>query len=242
MNYHHRTDIVLQQMATEKRTRRRRDPDSTRNAILEAASVLLAKNGPEGLSVSQVAQLAKVNRGTAYQHFQTREQLLQATTAWVSEKLSQAVFGDPEQGLDPSESMMDARQVADQLAMFAMENPELGRVWLFEVLSSSRPSSDPFWTQYKLRLENFARSEYAQPGIDVEVHSVLVLVGVFLWPVWARAHTRSAKERKEMALRYAREALRLGLHGSMRPEKFPELDAKLRELSGEPGGTAKKRG
>jgi AcrR family transcriptional regulator len=218
-------------MATEKKTRRRRDPDSTREAILEAASMLLAKNGPEGLSVSQVAQLAKVNRGTAYQHFQTREQLLQATTAWVSEKLSHAVFGDPEAGA-PESSMMDASRVADELALFAMENPELGRVWLFEVLSSNRPSSDPFWNRYKTLLEHFAKSEYAQPGIDVEVHSVLVLVGVFLWPVWARAHTRNAKERREMALRYAREALRLGLHGSMRPDKFPELDARLRELSG----------
>jgi AcrR family transcriptional regulator len=64
---------------------RRRDPTGTRAAILEAARTVLAKDGPEGLSVSQVSQLAGVNRGTAYQHFQTREQLLAATVAWVSE-------------------------------------------------------------------------------------------------------------------------------------------------------------
>src|SRR5262249_10948343 len=154
-----RTDIVLQSMATEKKTRRRRDPDSTRNAILEAASVLLAKTGPEGLSVSQVAQLAKVNRGTAYQHFQTREQLLQATTAWVSEKLSKAVFGEVSGNEMPEHPLLEARRVAEEMALFAMENPELGRVWLFEVLSSSRPSSDPFWNRYKSTLEHFAQSE-----------------------------------------------------------------------------------
>jgi AcrR family transcriptional regulator len=212
----------------KKTARRRRDPDNTRTAILDAACTLLAKNGPEGLSVSQVAQLAKVNRGTAYQHFQTREQLLEATTAWVSEKLSQAVFGGGANGHGGSE-MMDPRDVAEHLAVFAMENPELGRAWMFEVLNSSRPSGDPFWNQYKSRLEQFANSEYAQPGIDVEVHSVMVLVGAFLWPVWARAHTRTAKERREMAQRYSREALRLALHGSMRPDKFPALDAKLRK-------------
>jgi AcrR family transcriptional regulator len=209
---------------TKKTPRRRRDPDNTRNAILDAASTLLAKNGPEGLSVSQVAQLAKVNRGTAYQHFQTREQLLEATTAWVSEKLSRAVFGD-----GTTTGMMDPREVAEHLAVFAMENPELGRAWMFEVLNSNRPSGDPFWNQYKSRLEQFANSEYAQPGIDVEVHSVMVLVGAFLWPVWARSHTRTAKERRDMAQRYSREALRLALHGSMRPDKFPALDAKLRK-------------
>ena len=35
-------------MAEDKKTRRRRDPDSTRTAILEAACVLLARSGPEG--------------------------------------------------------------------------------------------------------------------------------------------------------------------------------------------------
>src|SRR3546814_20982175 len=62
-------------------------------AILEAAGTLLAKDGPERLRVSQVAQLAKVNRGTAYQHFQKREQLVATTPGWVSEQLCQAVFG-----------------------------------------------------------------------------------------------------------------------------------------------------
>jgi AcrR family transcriptional regulator len=214
-------------MAEDKKpARRRRDPDSTRAAILEAAGVLLAKNGPEGLSVSQVAQLAKINRGTAYQHFQTREQLLEATTDWVSERLSKAVFGTLEpSGGDPG--MMDAEEVAEHLAEFAMANPELCRAWLFEMLNSSRPSSDPFWAQYKDRLSQFAQSDYAQPGIDVEVHSILVLAGAFLWPVWARAHTRTAAERSKMAKRYSSEALRLSMYGTMRPEKFPELADKV---------------
>jgi len=70
---------------------RKRDPEGTREAILEAAREVLAQDGKEGLSVAQVAQRAGVNRGTAYQHFQTREQLIEATAAWVSEKLYQEV-------------------------------------------------------------------------------------------------------------------------------------------------------
>jgi hypothetical protein len=57
--------------------------------------------------------------------------------------------------------------------------------------------------------------------------SVLSLVGSFLWPVWIRAHTRTAKERQELAERFSRELLRLSLHGTMRPEKYPELSARL---------------
>lgn len=210
--------------------RRKRDPERTREAILEAAREILAQDGKEGLSVAQVAQLAGVNRGTAYQHFQTREQLLEATAAWVSDKLYRAVFGDPDSPPDDAGADIDSRGVEAinaRLVTFAMENPALGRIWLFEVLSSNRPSSDPFWRQYASSFERFAKTSLAQPGIDTEVLSVLFLAGTFLWPVWARSHARSAKERERMAERYAREVLRLTLHGTLRPEKYPELVARL---------------
>jgi len=119
------------------------------------------------------------------------------------------------------------RRVTEHLADFAMENPELGRAWLFELLSSRRPASDRFWREYESSFEELAKTEYAQPGIDTEVVSVLTLAGMFLWPVWARAHTRNAKERQQMARRFSREVLRLSLHGTLRPEKFPDLDMRI---------------
>lgn len=212
-----------------KSQRRPQDPERTRVAILEAAGRLLAKDGPEGLSVSQVAQLAKVNRGTAYQHFQTREQLLDATTAWVSEKLRRAVFGD-DTSTDPSMAPGGPQHVAGRMAEFAMENPELGRAWLFEVLSSKQPASDPFWNQYRTAFEKFASSGRAQSGIDTEVHAVIMLIGTFLWPVFVRAHARTAKERQQLVQRFTTEMLRLSLLGTMRPEEFPELHAQLDKL------------
>ena len=215
-----------------KRTRRKRDPEGTREAILEAARQVLAQDGKEGVSVAQVAQRAGVNRGTAYQHFQTREQLIEATAAWVSEKLYSAVFGDPVVARNQPVETINIEAVTDHLAEFAMENPEIGRVWLFELLSARRPSDDPFWQQYVSNFERFAQTELAQPGIDAEVASVLMIAGAFLWPVWARAHTRTAKERQQMAKRFSREVLRLSLHGTLRPEKYRHLDARL---SKEPG-------
>jgi AcrR family transcriptional regulator len=215
-----------------KRTRRKRDPEGTREAILEAARQVLAQDGKEGVSVAQVAQRAGVNRGTAYQHFQTREQLIEATATWVSEKLYSAVFGDPAVARNQPVETINVEAVTDHLAEFAMENPEIGRVWLFELLSARRPSDDPFWRQYVSNFERFAQTELAQPGIDAEVASVLMIAGAFLWPVWARAHTRTAKERQQMAKRFSREVLRLSLHGTLRPEKYRNLDARLSKDSG----------
>ena len=201
----------------------RRDPERTRETILEVAAKLLARDGAEGLSVSQVAKVVGVNRGTAYHHFQTREQLLSETTAWVSEKLCKEIFGNLSPD-DVQEVRLDARVLSENLANFAMENPELGRIWLANMLRSTRRDKDPFWRLYKAHIDRFADSELAQPGIDREVHAAVMLFGAFLWPVWARSSAQSARERQTMARRYSRESLRLALHGSLRKEMFPVLD------------------
>lgn len=211
----------------ERRPRKKRNPQRTREAILEAAREVLAQDGKEGLSVARVAQRAGVNRGTAYQHFQTREQLIEATAAWVSDNLYRAVFGDPAVTSDQPVETINIEAVNQHLAEFAMENPELGRVWLFEVLSSRRPASDLFWRQYESKFDQFTKTEFAQPGIDVEVLAVLILAGSFIWPVWARAHTRTASEREQMSTRFSREILRLCLHGTLRSEKYADLDARV---------------
>jgi AcrR family transcriptional regulator len=200
-----------------KKSRRERDPEGTHELILAAAREVLAKDGGEGLSVAQVAELAGVNRSTAYQHFQTREQLIEATAACVSDRLCQAVFGDIED--NPSWESPTIESVADRFAQFAMENPELGCVWLFQLLTSQRPSSDRFFRLYLSHLEAFAKSEFAQPGIDAEVHAVTMLAATFLWPVWAQTRTHNAEERQEMAKRFAREMIRCSLQGICVKEK-----------------------
>ena len=83
-------------MAVSSKPARRNntDPESTRREILQAALEVLAKDGPESLSVAEVARKAGVNRGTAYQHFPTREDLAHATASWVSEQMYQAFYGD----------------------------------------------------------------------------------------------------------------------------------------------------
>lgn len=206
----------------EKERKPRRNRERTRAAILEVAAKLLAQDGPEGLSVSQVAQRAGVNRGTAYHHFQTREQLLKETTTWISESLCREVFGETDEFV--FKVRLNPRDISERLARFAMENPEFGRAWLFEVLSSSEPSDDPFWRMYRAHIETFAESERAQPGIDAEVHAMLMLVGVFMWPVWSRAHEQTPAMRDKLTKRFVDETLRHSLYGILRKEQFPRLD------------------
>jgi AcrR family transcriptional regulator len=213
---------------TETRKRRPRDPEATREAILEAARTRLAVDGPEGLSLSEVAHLAGVNRGTAYQHFETREKLIKATADWVGDKLFRAVFGDPETVGERRVDEVDVAALTDRLANFAMDNPELCRVWLLQVLSSPDPASDPFWKEYEGSHARFADTDLAQQNVDVEVLSVIMLAGAFMWPVWARAHASSDKERRELAHRFSQECLRISMYGSMRAERFPDIGERLK--------------
>ena len=113
------------------------------------------------------------------------------------------------------------------LADFAVENPELGRIWLFEILSCDNPHDDVFFKQFLESTEALANSEFSEEGIDAEALSVMILAGYFLWPVWVRARARSKKERQAMSLRMRREFLRLSLHGTLRAEEFPELQQLL---------------
>src|ERR1700722_18596948 len=106
----------------QKRERRARNPNRTREAILEAAREVLAQDGKEGLSVWQVARRAGVNRGTAYQHFQSREQLMEATAEWVSNKLFYAVYGNVSEVVGKAADSMGIQLVMEHLADFAMEN------------------------------------------------------------------------------------------------------------------------
>jgi AcrR family transcriptional regulator len=221
-------------MTKQQRIRRPRDPQATRAVILEAACTLLAKDGPEGISLSQVALLAGVNRGTAYQHFADREQLIAETLAYVSDKLYRAVLGEPEAERDVERvSVVD---VGERLASFAMDNPELCRVWLLQILSAPDPTADPFWREYAGSIGRFAATDMAQPGIDVEVWSIITLAGNFLWPIWARAHSHGAEERAALSHRFAREMLRLSLHGTLQAGKVPEVVA---ELAADPGKVSK---
>ena len=219
---------------TKPPTKRASKKESTREAILAAARTVMASDGPEGLSLSKVAHLAGINRGTAYQHFQTREALVKATIGSVSEHLCTTLGSGADIDAEGRLVGIEQRSFYETIARlvdFAIENPTLGRIWLFEVLSSEDPSNDPFFRRFKQTTQQLADSRFSQDGIDVEALSVMTLAGYFLWPEWVRAKSRCEQDREVMAQRMRRELLRLFLHGVLRPEQFPQLEELLAQES-----------
>ena len=206
---------------------RLRNPEGTREAILAAARQRLAQDGPEGLSLAEVARLAGVNRGTAYQHFHTRENLINAAAEQVSQSLYRAVFGHEYGTRRRKVKKIDIAEVTDRLAIFAMGNPELSRAWLLQVLSSPDPARDLFWREYEGSTARFAETELAKEGIDTEVLSVIMLAGAFLWPVWAQTQAKGGEDLRPFAERFADECLRISMYGNLRSEHYPDIARRL---------------
>lgn len=217
-------------MATSSKPPRRNntDPESTRRDILQAALEVLAKDGPESLSVAEVARRAGVNRGTAYQHFPTREDLAHATASWVGERMYQAFYGDFE-AVSEAHEVYPPDLAMERLSDFAINNPELSRAWLFDVMSSRGSVTDKFWKRYVDELGEFARSGYGREDIDVEVFAFITLASSLLWPIWVGAHARNSKARDKMQRRFVDEMLRLVLFGSLVPQKHPNLLKRFRK-------------
>jgi len=212
-----------------KSSRRARDPLATKEAILLATQSRLATTGPEGVSLVDIAQLAKVNRSTVYEHFKSRENLIDRTRAWISHKLYRAVFANLTRlGERPFETI-DQLVLNERLATFAMDNPEACRVWLMQVVSLADPDEDPFWSEYAGAVARFSKTECAQDNIDPEVLAFIMLSSAFLWPMFVSNRRKGARQLRMEAHRYLHEIMRMGLYGIIRPECFPDVVRQVEE-------------
>lgn len=71
---------------------RDRQKADTRALILQTVERLLKDRGLEQLSLASVAREAGITERTVYRHFQTREQLLEATWAMVNDSIGMRAF------------------------------------------------------------------------------------------------------------------------------------------------------
>lgn len=185
---------------------------------------MLAESGQEGVSFAEVARLAGVDRGTAHRHFHNREELLKATAKLVSDQLFKVVFGEDANGPDHKFSgSSDIMEKNRRLITFGMNNPELCRVWLFEIMSSEDPAADPFWKAFQGSYAAFSESDSAEKGMNADVLAIIMLASSFIWPIWVRSHAKTDRERKTLAQSFSDECLRLSMYGSLKAGHFPEI-------------------
>jgi AcrR family transcriptional regulator len=201
---------------------RRRDPAATREAILDAAEALMAERGPEGVTVSEVAHRAAVNRTTAYQHFRTRGQVIQAVVKRLSEDVKRILDAD-----------LSLAERIDQIVDLHLHRPEMARLWLFQLLSDVPLPQDESWQRYLAGMRSLAASERTRDGIDAEMLGSILLGATLVWSLLARRGPKGEPGAKDAAERFTRELKRLLAFGVLKPEGWPEFVASIRPPAAE---------
>jgi AcrR family transcriptional regulator len=195
---------------------RRRDPKATYEAILDAAEALMAERGPEGLTVSEVAHRAAVNRTTAYQHFRTREQVIAAVVGRLSSQVKRIL-----------ESEMSLGERIDHIVKLHLDRPEIARLWLFQMLSDIPLPQDESWERYLAGMRSLAASERTQDGIDAEMLGCILLGATLVWSLLARRGPKGEHGAPEATERFTREIKRLLAFGVLKPAEWPEFTAAI---------------
>jgi AcrR family transcriptional regulator len=196
---------------------------ATRDAILAAAQAMMAEHGPHALTVSDVARRAGVNRGTAYQHFLAREELVTAVIDRLGRKTKTILDATAPPTLN---------ERIDATVAYFVAHPELVRLSLFRLLAGIPHPTKELWRDYVGRIRRLAASPESRDGIDGEMLAVILLGATLLWSLHVQSGAASAAANG----RYLRELKRLMLYGVVRPERHADLVAAVRRAgsSGRP--------
>ena len=195
---------------------RRRDPQATYEAILDAAEALMAERGPEGLTVSEVAHRAAVNRTTAYQHFRTRDDVITAVVGRLSNQVKRVL-----------EAEMSLGERIDHIVKLHLDRPEIARLWLFQMLSDIPLPQDESWERYLAGMRSLAASERTWDGIDPEMLGCILLGATLVWSLLARRGPHGKAGATEATERFTHELKRLLAFGVLKPELWPEFVASV---------------
>src|SRR3954463_12681891 len=74
-------DVVAEKWTPERRRQQ------TRDALLDAAVSVFARRGFHGASLDEIAETAGYTRGAIYKHFADKEEMLQAASTRLNERV-----------------------------------------------------------------------------------------------------------------------------------------------------------
>jgi AcrR family transcriptional regulator len=112
-------------MPRSRRSRSGAPGGSLRDTLVDAAVALIARKGPQGFSLREVARRARVSEAAPYWHFADREALLAAVAERGFEELAKGMMEIWSRGLDPAERF---RALGIGYVRFALAQPSYLRV------------------------------------------------------------------------------------------------------------------
>jgi AcrR family transcriptional regulator len=127
-------------------TRGTRRRARTRQKLTDAATVLIAEKGVAGLRIQEITERADVALGSFYNHFESKEELVEAVVAETIGVRAEAIVARMASIPDPAEVVSFACR---RVIRIAYEDPELA--WLFVHLDRADVLFEnmvlPYWQQ-----------------------------------------------------------------------------------------------
>lgn len=183
-------------MTRSKRQKTRiRNPAQTRAKLLQATIDLVAEKGPEALSLKDAARVAHVSRGVAYQHFKSRDHLLQEARTWMSDRL-----------MDSLVTLRDAstEERIAHVANLVLSHREASTLFIADALAGRVLKADhPLYRLLLEILEEFRLSGRARSDMDVEIMSLIMVGSVGTLIMLSRL--RNGGDQDELARRFTTE-------------------------------------
>jgi AcrR family transcriptional regulator len=195
----------------------------THEQILAAATDILAEGGPDGWSITNVAERAGVSRATAHRHFPTRDDLeWEVTGRLVAEIGIDIDPADPEGG--------DLGQRVDAIVSHFCAQPAQARGWLIDLMRGTPESTGAKVMDRQVDLIRLlVGTEAGRPGIDAEVLAAILLGGTLLWSVVSQ---RDKRPPADAAARFSAEVKGLMEHGAVAPGTFSATPSLARRRQG----------
>jgi AcrR family transcriptional regulator len=106
-------------------TRSDRQRERTRRGLVDAARTLIAQKGVAGLRIQEITEQADVALGSFYNHFSSKEDLVEAVVSESLADLASAIVTSADEGTDPAEVVATAHL---RFIRLAYDQPDFARL------------------------------------------------------------------------------------------------------------------
>lgn len=178
--------------------KRIRNPELTREKLLQTAITIMANRGEDALSLTEVVKTSGISRSAAYLHFSDREHLLSEAKSWIKNRLQQAV-----------DAFDDAMPLYDRIfvtAKLILQYPDAAKIMLMDSLAGTDAGLiDPLYLAVQRKMQSSLARGEVNATLDAEISSFIHLGSLYSTLLLARHHHGDAISVDDLAHRYTRE-------------------------------------
>ncbi|HEV2638579.1 MAG TPA: TetR family transcriptional regulator [Actinocrinis sp.] len=170
------------------------DTEETRRRLKEAATAEFAERGPDGTTMTRIAERAGINKERLYKYFGDKQSLFESVLTDELDKLASSVART-------DASLEDIGEFAGRTFDYHAAHPELARLLLWEGLAGGAPADEANRTaHYQIKVHSFATAQQdgiLDDGLDASHLAFLLIAMAAYWssvPQLARMLTGADNE------------------------------------------------